>query len=261
MKFSALVSAVLFLACISANAQDFYTPEATPSGLSKGTITFNMGIYTDNFRSVSLEDMMNIAENPEQVERDLSGLEASPRASATGGAFNLNYRFDPNPVNTGSVDTEVSVGVTVQKEKEAMLSYQNKDIDTSIVYCSIHKEMGIEAAYLLTGTFGDHVFWNAGVGASGGMTYDNSLLVLTGRYFGPDEHPSSQEEIQMESFEAKPMYYGRAYIQHGIGFLAGKHWALGMNFKNGFGVQKIKGGNTNPFTHTSLSMISVGFKL
>ena len=242
-------------------AQIDYVSEPAPTRFSSHTITMNLCFDTDNFKAVSLEDMMNLADDPNQVERDLTGLEAAPRLSTTGASAYFNYRFDPNPKpDNGTINTEISVGGSVVGDKEAMLSYQNKDLDTSIVYCSIHKEVGLEAAFLLTGLLGQHAYWSVGIGGSGSMTYDNNLLVLSGRYFGPDEHPSNQEGISMESYSARPMYFGRVFLQHNIGFLAGKHWMLGMQFRQGVGMQQISGGRSNTFTHSSLGMVSVGYR-
>jgi hypothetical protein len=228
-------------------------------------IEFGIGIDNDHYNTMSLEEIMAFANNPEQMQRDLYGMEEVASTVNRGAAIYVNFGYAPLNKTTNSyrTDREWRFGVGLHCGKEAMLSYKNEDIDTSIVYCNLQSEITLESAYLLKGLWGKRFHWYYGAGMSLGSSFNNQMLLISGRYFGPDEHPSEQEsyEKNVETFDAKSVYYARFYIPYGIGYGLNERWIIGFDFKTGIGVQKIQGKSSNYIKKTGAFVLGVKYRL
>jgi hypothetical protein len=73
-------------------------------------------------------------------------------------------------------------------------------------------------AYIRKGTFGAHGRCYAGLGASGGVSFGNEMVLITGRYFEPGAHPSEQVDKNpvMEKYAAKTLAYTRLFVSFGV---------------------------------------------
>jgi hypothetical protein len=231
-------------------------------------VDFGLGIDNDHYESMSLENLMAFAKDPEQLKRDLKGMDEEATTSTAGGAFYINAGFSPLKKSEGTYrsDRMLRLGMGIHTPKEAMITYKNEGMDTSIVYCNLQSEITWEAAYLFMGTWGKNERWHWywGGGMSVGTTFNNKMLIIAGGYLEPGEHPSSQpsDEMNKESYDAKSVLYGRVYVPYGISYATGaqKKWLFGFDFKTGVGAQKIEGESANYIKKTGAFIIGVKYR-
>lgn len=216
-------------------------------------INFGIGVNWNTFESMTLDELLTFAKDPNQLKRDLQGLEEEATPHTAGADLRVNWVFSPlNPADgTYKTDQALQIGIVLNTPKEAMVSYKNEDLDTSIVYCNIHWEVGLNAAYLYKGTWGkrDQWHWYVGGGVNTGFTFGNNMMLLNGKYFEPGEHPSTQPvddaSPEPEMYEAKSVYYTRLFIPYGLHYQVGKKILLGLDLSKGIGWQIIGKDNVN----------------
>ena len=225
------------------------------------SLNFGLGVDWDKFESMSLERILVFAKNPERMQRDLQHLSEEATPVTAGVALYASISFSPLNYTTGnySDNQELQLGIGIHSPKEAMVTYKNEDLDTSIVYCNIHGELTAEAAYVFKGRWGKRFHWYAGGGVNTGLTFANEMVIISGRYFEPGAHPTTQESYEMnqDHYKAKPVYYTRAYIPYGIHYHVGKKMSIGFDFRTGLGLQMIKGASTNLITNTGSFILGV----
>jgi len=220
-------------------------PSSAPKALKIGAFNMQLGIKWNQFQSMSHEDLLLFAKDPEAMNRDLSNLTEEANAMTAGGVFNLGFSFSPLNRSTGNyrTDREFQFGVSLTSDKEAMVSFKNEDLDTSIVFCNLHQEFSLEGAYVVRGNWGRKWEWYLGGGMNAGFTYGNEMMLIEGQYFEPGQHPSLQpvDEVApiVESYEAKNVFYTRAYIPFGIHYKIGEYWSIGLDMRKGMGLQMI----------------------
>lgn len=213
----------------------------------RSEINFGIGVNWNSFESMSLDELLIFAKDPSQLKRDLQGLEEEATPSTAGADLRVSWNFSPINYTDGTYKTNqaLQIGLVLNTPKEAMVSYKSKDLDTSIVYCNIHWELGLNAAYLFKGTWGksDRWHWYIGAGANAGFTFGNNMMLVNGKYFEPGEHPSTQpiDDVspEPEMYKAKSVYYTRAFIPYGIHYQVGKKILLGLDMSKGIGWQRV----------------------
>ena len=247
-RFTILLTLMFLLAALQNKAQ-YYEPGQTVSSTKSSGLNISMytGLDNDRYETMSLGHVLSFAKNPDALSQDLSHLEEETTTKTAGVALYVNLGISPIRNESRNIDREIQVGIGIHSDKEAMVSYKSEDLDTSIVFCNLHSEFTLEGAYLFKGKWGKIVHWHIGLGANGGMTYGNEMILINGGYFEPGAHPSTQpaEEMNMEKFEAKQVYYTRGFIQHGIHLGFGPHWQVGLNMRTGMGLQFIEGADPN----------------
>jgi len=261
--FTTNVLLLSLLFSFSASAQYF---EPDESALLKNGPTTSLNVYLgldkDDYGSMSLGHLMAFAKNPEALSRDLSLFEEETSTITRGLALYINMGFSPIRNETRNIDHEIQVGIGIHSDKEAMVTYKNEDLDTSIVYCNLQGEFTLEGAYLFKGKWGNKVHWHVGVGMNAGITFGNEMVLISGGYFEPGLHPSEQpaDEMNVEHFEAKQVYYTRGFIQHGVHYGLGKKWQLGINMRTGIGMQFIQDADPNFIRKTGGFMIGAKYR-
>lgn len=213
------------------------------------SLNVGTGVETDRFETMSLQQLMAFAKTSQELQRDLSLFEERVSTTTSGlGLFVMAGFSRPKtmPASTGTT-SEVQVGVGLHTPREAMVTYRNKGMDTSIVYCNLQTELSLETAYLLRGEWSRYVHWHLGLGANGGLTLGNRMVLIEGRYLSDGEHPSQQkaEEMNKHTYGAKQVYYTRVFIPTGIKFRIGPRWQVGMDYRLGVGWQFVPGHATN----------------
>ncbi len=220
-----------------------------------------LGVDNDHYGSMSLDRMMYFAKYPYQMQRDLSGFTEEINTTAYGMALYVNLGFSPLNKKIGEYreNREVRFGMGFHSPKEAMLSYKDASRDTSIVYCNIQSEITIEGSYIFKGDWGRKWMWRLGFGGSIGTTFNNSMMLIHGRYYEPGAHPTEQpeEDIETETFRAKNVSYLRAYLIAGISYKLGEKWAMGFEYRRGCGVQLIGGSDPHYLQRTGSFMLGV----
>ena len=261
-----LLSAIITVACLSSVlAQSAGDINQSFKSLRLYQFDFGLGIDNDHYTSMSLEDLLAFAKDPEEMKRDLSGLEEDASAVAYGAAFygNLSYRLLDRNTGYYRNDRELKFGFGYHSSREAMITYRSTEMDTSIVYCNLQNELTLEATYLFKGTWGKRERWNWywGGGLSGGMTFNDEMLLISGRYFGPEEHPTEQPEddLQIDTYAAKSVRNLRLYVPYGIGYRVGANWILGFDFRTGIGFQQIQGGSSNYIRKTGAFVLGAKY--
>lgn len=239
----------LFLAIISSSPLIAQTSSIIPSTkkFKRSEINFGIGVNWNTFESMTLDELLIFAKDPEQLKRDLQGLEEETTPNTAGADLRVGWSFSPLNSATGNYKTNqaLQVGIILNSPKEAMVSYKNKDLDTSIVFCNIHWELGLNASYVFKGTWGKRDRWNwyAGAGANAGFTFGNNMMLINGKYFEPGEHPSTQpvDDVspEPEMYEAKSVSYTRVFIPYGIHYKMGKRVLLGLDLSKGIGWQRV----------------------
>ena len=227
------------------------------------SLNFGTGVETDHFETMSLPQLMAFAKTSQELERDLSQFDEKVSTTTSGlGLFVLAGFSRPKTVPaTTNTTTEVQVGVGLHTPREAMVTYRNQDMDTSIVYCNLQTEISLETAYLLRGQWSRYVQWHVGIGANGGLTMGNKMMLIEGRYLADDEHPSEQraEEMNKHTYGAKQVYYTRLFIPTGVKFRIGPRWQLGMDYRLGIGWQFVPDGATNRIQTTGAGIIGAKY--
>jgi hypothetical protein len=227
------------------------------------TTYFNMSFAVDNdhYSTMSLDRMMAFSKNPQDIQRDLSHMQAEIKPSTAGVALYMNVGMTPLNRNTGEyhIDREVRLGIGLHAPKEAMVAYKSEALDTSIVYCNLQSELTLEGAYVRKAAFGKHGRCYAGIGASGGVSYGNQMVLISGRYFEPGMHPSEQVDKNpvMEKYAAKTVTYARLFIPFGVHYGVDDQWSIGLDFRLGLGAQFLPGAPVNFIRRTG--MFALGF--
>ncbi len=227
---------------------------------------FGLGVDNDQYHRMSLNNLTALAENPDALERDLSGMteEISSKTDGLGLYFNRSYAPWNKKKGEYLSNQSLRVGIGMHSPKESMITYKNKELDTSIVYCNLHSEFTFEFAYLWNGAWGaDKKFvWYCGVATNTSISLSNEMLLIEGEYFEPGAHPSTQEsfEEKTQHFIAKPVVYNRFFVPYGVHRIVGKKWSVGFDARRGFGVQSILGGSSNLINKTGTFMIGAKFR-
>ena len=228
-------------------------------------VNFSIGLDWDKYNSMSLNQLMAFAQNPEEMQRDLSFMTEEVNTTTAGLALYYSMSFSPLNKKTGSYynDREWRFGFAFHSPKEAMVTYQNEDLDTSIVYCNLHSEFSMEGSYIVKGMFGKRFQWYVGGGLNLGYTFGNQMMLISGKYFGPDQHPSTQEsyEHNIETYDAKSVMYSRAFVPYGFQYRVGKHVSLGIDCRSGVGLQWIKGERVNLIRKTGVFSLGMRYIL
>jgi len=206
-------------------------------------VEFGLIAEGDHYGEISLEDILILAQNPEQMYRDLHGFEEVSKAEAYGGAMILNFGFSRFNPTKNREDREWRIGIAIHSPKESRLHYSNERMDTSIVYCSIQGEVTLDAAYWFKGLWGKRWHWNAGLGGNIGTSTGSEIRIVSGKYISPEQHPSEQQASITESYAGMSATYGRVFIEYGLVY--GTKWQFGLNLRKGLGFQHIEQGNTN----------------
>ena len=222
-----------------------------------------LGLDWVNYGELSADRIMGYAQNPEALQKNLSQMDEEVTAYTAGLVLQTGVALSPFKASTQSFlnNQELRIGIGLYTDKEAMLSYKNESLDTSIVYCNIHSEVALETAYLFKGNWGKRFIWFVGGGANAGLTFDNEMILMSGRYFGPDEHPSTQESFEenKEVFSAKPLYHLRAFIPYGLHFRASNAFSIGLEGRKGVGLQLLNGGGSNLMRKANAFALSARF--
>jgi hypothetical protein len=228
---------------------------------------FGLGVDYDHYNKMSLNQLMSFAENPDEMERDLQGLDEDFTKKTAGLALYLNLSFSPLEKGTQKYrnNRELRLGIGFHSPKESMVSYKNKDMDTSIVYCNLHREITAEAAYLVKWNWGKKKRLNCYIGASmnASVSFSNEMLLIAGQYFEPGAHPSSQENFieNTSRYDAKSVAYTRMFIPYGIHYQMAGQWSIGFDSRRGIGVQSILGGESNYIRKTGVFSLGAKYQL
>ncbi|NNC86307.1 MAG: hypothetical protein HKN75_09505, partial [Bacteroidia bacterium] len=251
MKYSTL-AAILALLFISNNTLAQNLSPKVIGEMSKWKVNqfnFGLGIDSDNYTSMSLTDLLVFAKDPHQMQRDLSMFNEEATTFTAGVALYTSASFSPLNRMTGKykTDQELQIGIGLHSPKEAMISYKNEQLDSSIVFCNLHGEVTFEAAYLKRHIWNEKFHWYYGLGMNAGTSFGNEMMIISGAYFEPGAHPSTQEseETNVETFQAKHVLYSRVYIPYGLHYQVSNHWTMGLDFRYGIGMQSIQGEKTN----------------
>lgn len=224
-----------------------------------------LGGDIDRYADMSLQRLMAFARNPAELQRDLQNLDEEIITYATGVGLYANIGLSPLNRKTGTYrdDQELRLGIGIHSPKEAMVTYRNESMDTSIVYCNIHAEITLEAAYLFKYTLGKRFHWYWGVGANTGTTFANEMILMHGKYFGPGEHPSEQEshEMNQQTYRANPIVYGRVYVPYGIHYRIDDKWLVGLDMRTGIGWQWISNERTQFIRRTGVFALGAKYRL
>ncbi len=213
-------------------------------------LNFGLGVDWNHYNSMSLEQLMIFAKQPEQLQRDLRNLTEEATTITAGLTYAVSVSLAPLNYSNGTYkeNQELRLGFAIYSPKEAMVSYKNQELDTSIVFCNLHEELALEGAYMMKGQWGKRkrLHWYIGAGLNFGFTFSNEMMLISGQYFEPGQHPSTQEgPFDQQRYEAKTVYYSRLYIPYGIHYQISKSWLLGFDFRKGIGMQIIKGEQVN----------------
>ena len=228
--------------------------------LSELNIAF--GIDGVRYDEISYQGLMAFAKNPEELQRDLSNMEESISATTAGLVWYAGVTFAPLERLTGNYkeNQELRLGLMLHSAKEAMISYKDESRDTSIVYCNLHSEIAADVSYLFKGDWGKRWVWSIGAGVNTGLTFGNEMILMSGRFYGPGEHPTEQETMTSERYDARMVYYLRGYIPYGIHYSVDDCAMIGLEARSGIGLQAIQGGDRNFMKNTTTLMLSVKYE-
>ncbi|MFT5512707.1 MAG: hypothetical protein ACI8SE_001105 [Bacteroidia bacterium] len=227
---------------------------------------FGLGVDNDQYHRMSLNNLTALAENPDALKRDLSGMTEEISSSTAGLGLYFNRSYAPWSKEKAAYlsNQALRVGIGFHSPKESMITYKNELLDTSIVYCNLHSEFTFEFAYLWNGTWGSKkkFVWYCGVGTNASISLSNEMLLIEGEYFEPGAHPSTQESFEenTQRFLAMPVVYNRFYVPYGVHRVVGEHWSIGFDARRGFGVQTILGGKSNLINKTGTFMIGAKYR-
>lgn len=225
-------------------------------------LQLQLGVDINEYASMSHAQLMGMAKNPSELTVDLSGLEEETRVHTGGGALNIGFLIGKGSPSS-PIESNLYTALILHSEKEAMVSFKNQALDTSVVFCNLHSEIALELAYLWSGTWGKRWNWSIGVGSNVGTTFSNQMILMTGEYFEPGQHPSSQEVSMSEplKFEGRKVSYARMFIPFGVHYNLTKNASLGLNFKRGIGWQRVQGDGTH-FIRQNIGMaLTLGLKI
>lgn len=223
---------------------DLTSPKLNPTYLNLG-----LGIEHDRYNNMSLNQLMMMAENPSEMQRDLDGFSEQISTTTAGVGLFARVSFEIKDERTGTYrnDREIQIGMAIHSPREAMVTYNSVEMDSSIVFCNLNSEITLDGAYLFKGDFGKRTHWKLGIGSSLGGAFNREMILISGRSLEPDQHPSQQEfqETNVETFSAKPVFYSRLYVPYGVYVDVGKKMQLGFDARTGIGAQFIQGERVN----------------
>jgi len=224
--------------------------------MNVGQINLGMGVSFYQYKHMSYDKLNRMSVNPANHTRNLEGLTEEATAMTAGAGLYLSLSL-----NQG-VNNELRLGFAVHSDKEAMVSFKNEDLDTSIVFCNLQSEFALEGSYIWKGRWGKRWHWHLGAGLSTGITYGNKMMILEGEYFEPGLHPSSQEVSmgEPEVFKAKSSFYTRLYIPAGIHYKLGR-MSIGIDIRKGKGLQFMKGEKVSYLSRTGAFILSTRYYL
>lgn len=229
---------------------------------------FGMAIDDDEYQNMALDELLLFARTLDQLESELDLFEEEISTSTAGGAVYINQSFNPINRKTGKflLDREIRIGIGFHGEREAMVSYKNKQLDTSLVFCSLNKAISIQSAYLKRGHWGKQQkwIWLYGIGLGSSISYSNAVMLIPGKYFEEGTHPSSQPSFEenMKSFNGRVVSTNRFYFPIGLNFKPNENWSIGLELRRGLGFQSIFGtGETLQLRKSGSFMISSQFYL
>ncbi len=220
-------------------------------------ISGSAGITFDKYNTMSLDQLTQIARQPELMRRDLDGLTEEASTQTAGASLFVNMTFSPHQKSKGTYldNLEFRLGVGLNSAKESMVSYKNADMDTSLVFCNVNSELILETSYIFKHSFGKRMFLYFGVGANSSFSVNNEMMIISGKYFSEGEHPSAQEQAGAITFEAKPILYSRVFVPWGIHMQASDRVSFGLDFRKGRGLQYTVGEKVNKIANTGAVMI------
>lgn len=266
LRLSLAVSLIIALAASPAVAQlETGSASAILGKWKLSQFDFGLAISSDNYKNMSYEQLMQLAKDQRPLQQNLDGLEEEAITRTTGASIYLNLGFTPINQKSGKLkdNQELRLGMAFHSPKESMVSFKNKELDTSIVYCNLHTEVTLEAAYLWKWKFGKNDRWRTyiGAGMNASASLSNQMQLIMGQYFEPGAHPSEQVSFEdnRSIYEARSLAYTRVYVPYGIHYKVSDKWTIGIDSKRGVGMQKIIGGKTNYINRTH--MTSLGAKL
>ena len=208
-----------------------------------------LGLDGDNFTAMSLEHILVFAKNPREMYRDLKDFNEEATTQTYGLALYSSVSFSPLNKMTGKYKSnqELQLGIGIHTPKEAMVSYKNEQMDSSIVFCNLHGELTLEAAYLKRHIWNERWHWYWGAGINVGSSFNNEMMLISGQYFEEGEHPSTQQSLEnnVETYKAKSVFYSRVYVPYGLHYATSKYWTFGFDLRTGIGMQLIEGEKAN----------------
>lgn len=226
---------------------------------------FGLGLDNDHYQSMSLNQLMSMAKNPDEISRSLEGFDEEIETYTGGGAIYGNISLAPLDLSTGTyrMDRELRLGFGLHSPKEAMVEYLSDEMDSSILFCGLHGEITLEAAYLYKGTWGKRFHWYYGFGVNGGASFANQMLVISSKYYNADDPSNDQNEglDNTETYKAKSVVYSRLYVPYGVHYSLGDKWLVGLDFKTGIGVQFVQGEQANFINKTGSFVFGAKYRL
>lgn len=222
---------------------------------------YGLGVNWAHYDNITLDGILAFAKNPDQLYRDLSSLDEEISTTTGSGQINANLSFSPYNKNKSEYNThqEIRFGFNLYTPREAMVSFKNQSKDSSIVYCNLHGEVGMDAAYLFRG--GKKLEWTIGIGYGVSLSFSNKMVLLTGEYYEEGEHPSEQEVVQIEEFAGKNVYYTRFFIPLGLHYHVSKKIAIGLECRFGSGKQHIQNSDSNRMTSSGAFILGTRIDL
>lgn len=224
-------------------------------------VSGSMGITYDRYNTMSLNQLTQLAQQPELMMRNLDGLTEEASTQTAGASLFVNMVLSPLQKSTGTYldNLEFRLGLGLNSTKESMVSYKNADLDTSLVFCNINSEVTLETSYIFSHSINKKLFLYFGVGANSSFSVNNKMMIISGKYFAEGAHPSAQEQAAAISFEAKPILYSRVFIPWGVHFQASDQLSIGLDFRKGRGMQYTAGEKPNMMANTGAIMIGTKF--
>ena len=228
-------------------------------------VNVGAGIIMDNIRNFSRQKIVAFAENPGLLQRDLQGLTEEVRPQTVGGGISLNFAFtQPGiPEKVFHQDREFRIGMALFFPREAMVTYRDEGLDTTIVFCHIQQEIALEGGYYLANRDEEGNYWRAGLGANVGITTINDLLVVEGPYLKPGTHPGLLSRSNVTNYEARFISYGRIFIEGEISnrMRRSKKFFRGFVLRYGNGIQYVPGYGLNWINHTFGIFLNFGYRV
>jgi hypothetical protein len=224
--------------------------------LKLNSFGIEFGTVTDNYRSMNLETMYDLTQNPALLARDLTGHDASFYRSSTGGRIGINASFTPySSVNNGyNTSREIRFGATFTNS-EPMVSYNQSDIEgnrSSIIYCNVVNEVSLNGAYLFkkSPVRAPWLSFYAGLGASLGSSFNTQMLVMENTTIYDAETETTEYTNETSSYAAKSSLYTRIYAPLGVSATVLRKVQFGLEGTIGTGMQSVYGGKTHlmPFS-------------
>jgi hypothetical protein len=253
----------VFIAVFIGTSLASFSQNTKKRTFSVSALELNVGLDQDHYRSMSLNQLRGFAQDAGELNRDLTGMTEEVNLTATGAYSSFGLRLQKNEIKNAShlQNQALFIRLIFHSPKESMVSYKNEDLDTSLVFCNLHKQISTDIAYTWEYSLGKKSKWNVyfGTGWSGGISYSNEMLVISGQYFGEGEHPSSQVSFEENTlkFDARTIAFNRLYIPYGIHYQLKPNVSIGIDGKRGIGFQSIIGGPSHFLKRTGQFGIGV----